>query len=90
MDVAVYFASNASQYPSQWFVVYFSGWIVLHDWCAVLFVAQNEVLARGVAFVRNRGQCVFLFRRLVRVHFGFIVKPPFGGFLFVDFLVSKA
>ena len=90
VDVAVYFAGNDSQYPSAWIMVY-SGWrIVVYDWRVVLFVAQNEVLACGVAFVRNRGQCVFLFRRPVRVYLGFVRKPPVGGFLFVDFLGVKA
>ena len=46
-------------------MVYSGGWTVLFAGGHILPVAKNEVFACGVAFVCNRGQCVFLFRRVV-------------------------
>ena len=68
VDFAVHIAGNDSQYPGARFVVY-SGWgIVVHDWCDILSVAAYEILACGVAPVRNRGQCVLLLCSAVRVY----------------------
>ena len=80
VDFTVYFAGNDSQYSGAWIVVYSGGGIVVHDWCVVLFVAQNEVFTCGLASVCNWGQCVFLLCRIVRVYIGFIIKPAYAGF----------
>ena len=85
VDVAVYIAGDDSQYSRAWSVVYFGGGIGIHNWCDILSVAPDEVFARRLAPVCNRGQCVLLFRSPVRVHFGFVSKPAFAGFLLVDF-----
>ena len=78
VDIVVYFAGNDSQYSDSWFVVYSGRWIVLHDWCYILSVAADEIFACGVALVRNRGQCVFLFRRPVWVYIGFVKGVQYG------------
>lgn len=72
VDIAVYFAGNDSQYSNARVVVYPGRGIGVHNWCDILFVAPDEVFARRLAPVCNRGQCVFLFRRPVRVYIGFV------------------
>ena len=72
VDAVVYIAIDDTQYSGTWLVVYLGGWIVLYNWCDILSVAQNEILARGVAPVCNRRQRVFLFCCSVRLYFGFI------------------
>ena len=80
VDVVVHITGNDSQYPSARPVVYFGGWISLHDWGDILSVASYEVFARSLAPVCNWGQCVFLLCRIVRVYIGFIIKPAYAGF----------
>ena len=80
VDIAVYIAGNDSQYSRARPVVYFGGGIGIYDWCDILSVAADEVFARRLASVCNRGQCVLLFRRPVRVYIGFVRKPAFAGF----------
>ena len=72
MDIVVHIACNDSQYSGTWYVVYFGGWIVIHDWCDILSVAANEVFTCGLAPVCNRGQCMFLLCGAVRVYIGFV------------------
>ena len=54
-DDIVHSARDDSQYSDARFVVYFGGWIGIHDWGYILFVAENEILARGMASIRNWG-----------------------------------
>ena len=75
VDIAVYIAGNDSQYPNARIVVYLGGGIGVHNWGDILFMAPNEVFACRLAPVCNRGQCVLLLCRIVRVYFGFVVKP---------------
>ena len=74
VDVAVYIAGNDSQYSGAWSVVYFGGGIGVHNWRDILFMAPDEVFACRLAPVCNRWQCVFLFRRPVRVYSGFVKR----------------
>lgn len=78
VDIAVYIAGNDSQYPNARVVVYFGRGIGVHNWCDILFVAPDEVFARSLAPVCNRGQCVLLFRSVVRVYSGFVKGVYYG------------
>ena len=78
VDVVVYFAGNDSQYPNAWVVVYPGRWFGIYDWCDILSVALDEVFACRLAPVCNRGQCVLLFRRPVRVYHGFVKGVYYG------------
>ncbi len=66
LGVAMDFAGDDSDYICAWDVVYIGGWIVIFNRCDILFVAQDEICACALAFVRYRGQCVFLFCRAAR------------------------
>ena len=59
-------------------MVYSGGGIGIYDWCYFLSVAAYEILARRLAPVCNRGQCVFLFRSPVRMYFGFVKGVYYG------------
>lgn len=78
VDIAVYIAGNDSQYPNAWVVVYFGRGIGVHNWCDILFVAPDEVFARRLAPVCNRGQCVLLLCSAVRVYIGFVKGVYYG------------
>ena len=49
-------------------MVYIGGRIVIFAGGDILFVAAYEVFARSLASVRDRGQCVLLFRSTVWLH----------------------
>ena len=68
VDIVVHIACNDSQYSGTRIVVYFGRWIGVHGWGYILSVAQNEILACGVAPVCNWGQRVFLLCGAVRVY----------------------
>ena len=72
VDAVVHIAGDDSQYSDSGSVVYSGRWFGVYHWGYILSVAADEVFARGLAPVCNRGQCVFLFRRAVWVYFGFI------------------
>lgn len=74
VDIAVYIAGNDSQYSGARVVVYFGRGVSVYDWCDILSVAPDEVFARRLAPVCNRGQCVLLFRSAVRMYPGFIKR----------------
>lgn len=78
VDIAVYIAGNDSQYSRARPVVYPGGGIGIYDWCDILFMAPDEVFARRLAFVCNRGQCVFLFRSAVWMYPGFVKGVYYG------------
>lgn len=69
VDAAVYSAGDAASYFCARDVVYSGGRTVLFAGGDILSVAADEVLACDMAFVRNRGQRVFLLCGAVRVHY---------------------
>ena len=78
VDIAVYIAGDDSQYPNARIVVCPGRWFGVHNWRDILSVAPDEVFACRLAPVCNRGQCVLLFRRSVRLHFGFVKGVYYG------------
>ena len=65
MGAAVDFAGYDSDNIASWYVVCIGGWFVIFGWCCFLFMAQNEVFTRIMAFVCDWWIGVFLFRRVV-------------------------
>ena len=72
LDIAVYIAGDVDADTRARIGVYIGGRPVVFGGCAVLFMAAYEIFTRDLASVCNRGQCVFLFRRAVRMHIGFL------------------
>lgn len=74
VDVVVYSARYVADGACAWAVVYSGGWIGIYDWGDILSVATYEIFTCSLASVRNRGQCVFLFRSAVWMYHGFVKK----------------
>ena len=69
VDTGLYFAGDVKSYIGPRDVVYFGGGIVIFAGGDFLSVAQNEVLACCMAFVRNCRHSLLLFRSSVWMYY---------------------
>ena len=93
LGVGLDFACYDTYYICTWYVVCIGWWFVLFGWCNILSMAPYEICTCVLAFVRDWGQRVFLFRSALRIDNRFcnevhsIIKPPYWRFFNqMDFL----
>ena len=84
---ALDFTCNDRHNFGTWNVVHIGRRFVVFNWGYILSLEEDEICTCVMAFIRHRGQCMFLFRGVVWVYHRFCrITIKLWGIFYLDFI----